>query len=226
MSSESVWFEQVDTALIDYITDVVKLQDTHGNFVPVPVKIRKPDKDFMIEEYPSITLYNIYSQRDSIRYNPESVVTSRDVLRNKLIEEKNAIPYTLVYQLDFWSKLQKDMNDMTRQWLGHNPDKYINLPVKDVSGNDRNSFMLLTGNLVKRDYLKAKERTFNSSITYKIWVELDERIKVESDMVTKVSRKFVRIGNPSKTVNRKLLHTIYEGRVMTVSRNYGPYVIK
>ena len=61
-SSESVWFEQVDTALIDYIKGIVKLPDASGVLTPVPVKVRKPDEDFKIEEYPCITLYNLYSE--------------------------------------------------------------------------------------------------------------------------------------------------------------------
>ena len=54
--SESVWFEQVDTALINYIKGIVKLPNSNGVLTSVPVKIRKPDEDFKIEEYPCITL--------------------------------------------------------------------------------------------------------------------------------------------------------------------------
>lgn len=186
MTSESVWFEQVDIALIEYIKGIVKLVDKNGTLSPVPVKIRKPDEDFKIEVYPSITLYNLYSMRDEVRYYPDSVVVERDEVNNKLIEERGAIPYSLIYQLDFWSRQQSDMNDMTRLWLGHHPDRCFNLPVKDMSGNDRSSFVLMTDDLKKSDFLTENDRTFHSVLTYRIWVEIDEKIRVESDMITEI----------------------------------------
>lgn len=186
MPSESVWFEQVDEALIAYIQNIVKLKNSNGVLSPVPVKIRKPDEDFKIETYPSITLYNLYSVRDEVRYYPEPVVISRDEANATLIEEQSAIPYNLYYQIDFWARLQSHMNDMTRLWLGHNPDRCFNLPVKDLSGNDRSSFVLLTDDLKKSDLLNGTDRTFHSMLTYRVWVELDEKITVEKPMVVTV----------------------------------------
>lgn len=185
--SESVWFEQVDTALINYIQGIVKLPNASGVLTPVPVKIRKPDEDFKIEEYPCITLYNLYSVRDEVRFFPDKVVVERDHERNKLIEERGAIPYSLFYQFDFWSRLQSQMNDMTRIWLGHHPDRSFNLPVKDLSGQNRSSFVLQVGDLVKSDSLTEAERTLHSVLTYRVWVEIDERIRTESDMITGIS---------------------------------------
>lgn len=181
--SESVWFEQVDRAFIHYIRSIVKLPDSRGVLHPVPVTVRKPDEDFKIESYPCITLYNLYSQRDEIRYCPEPVVVSRNMETKTIIEESNAIPYSLYYQLDFWSRQQSHMNEMTRLWLGHCPDKCFNLPVTDVSGIERDSFVLLTDGLKKSDELSGTERTFHSILTYRVWVELDERIAVEKPMI-------------------------------------------
>ena len=186
VTSESVWFEQVDTALINYIKGIVKLPNSNGVLTPVPVKIRKPDEDFKIEEYPCITLYNLYSVRDEERYFPDTVVVERDVDNHRLIEEKSAIPYSLFYQIDFWSRQQSQMNDMTRMWLGHHPDKCFNLPVKDLSGNNRDSFVLMTDDLKKSDFLTDTKRTFHSVLTYKVWVEIDERIRTEGYLITEI----------------------------------------
>lgn len=185
-TSESVWFEQVDVALIDYIKGIVKLPNSKGVLTPVPVKIRKPDEDFKIEEYPCITLYNLYSIRDEVRYNPETVIVERNIEDKTFVEEKSAIPYSLFYQIDFWSNLQSQMNDMTRLWLGHNPDRCFNLPVKDISGNDRSSFVIMTGDLTKSDFLTETKRTFHSSITYRVWVEIDEKIRTTGHLITEV----------------------------------------
>lgn len=186
VTSESVWFEQVDTALINYIKGIVKLPNSNGVPTPVPVKIRKPDEDFKIEEYPCITLYNLYSVRDEERYFPDTVVVERDFDNHKLIDEKSAIPYSLFYQIDFWSRQQSQMNDMTRMWLGHHPDKCFNLPVKDLSGNNRDSFVLMTDDLKKSDFLTDTKRTFHSVLTYKVWVEIDERIRTEGYLITEI----------------------------------------
>lgn len=182
--SESVWFEQVDTALINYIKGIVKLPNSNGVLSPVPVKVRKPDEDFKVEEYPCITLYNLYSVRDEVRYFPDKVIVERDIDNHTVIEERSAIPYSLFYQIDFWSRQQSQMNDMTRMWLGYHPDKSFNLPVKDLSGNDRDCFVLMTDDLRKSDFLTDISRTFHSSLTYRVWVEIDERIRSEGYLIT------------------------------------------
>ena len=186
VASQSVWFEQVDTALINYIKGIVKLPNSNGVLTPVPVKIRKPDEDFKIEEYPCITLYNLYSKRDEVRYFPDTVVVDRDPENHRIIEEKSAVPYSLFYQIDFWSRQQSQMNDMTRMWLGHHPDRCFNLPVKDLSGNNRDSFVLMTDDLKKSDFLTDTKRTFHSVLTYKVWVEIDERIRSEGYLITEI----------------------------------------
>lgn len=184
--SESVWFEQVDKALITYIQSIVKLPDNRGVLHPVPVSVRKPDEDFKIECYPCITLYNLYSRRDEIRYNPNPVVISRDFEKKTLVEEQCAIPYSLFYQIDFWSRLQSHMNEMTRMWLGHHPERCFNLPVTDVSGIERDSFVLMVDDLKKSDELGGTERTFHSTLTYRVWVELDEKLTVDKPMITTI----------------------------------------
>lgn len=185
-TSESVWFEQVDTALIKHIQESVRLPNANKVLTPVPVKVRKPDEDFKIEEYPCITIYNLYSMRDEVRYCPDDVVVSRDTTKNTLIKEKPAIPYSLYYQIDFWARKQSQMNDMTRLWLGHHPDRCFNLPVKDISGNDRSCFVLMTDDLKKSDFLSGIQRTFHSILTYRVSVEIDERIRNESSMVSSI----------------------------------------
>ena len=185
--SESVWFEQVDSALIDYIQGIVRLPNEYSVLTPVPVKVRKPDEDFEIENYPCITIYNLYSSRDEVRYFPDEVVVSRNNEKGTLILEKSAIPYSLHYQIDFWSRKQSHMNDMVRMWIGNHPDKSFNLPVKDFSGQDRDCFVLMTDDLKKSDFLNGTQRTFHSVLTYKVWVEIDEIIRREASMVTSIS---------------------------------------
>lgn len=187
--SESVWFEQVDTALIEYIQKFISLPTLNGEVEPIPVSVRKPDEDFKIEIYPSITLYAVSYSRHEIRYYPFEITVARDDKTISLIREKGAVPYTLKYQVDFWAKKQSQMNEMLRMWLGYNPERYINLPVKDVAGNDRNVLMLQDGEIVKSDLIDGESRIFHTIITYDIWVALDEKLQTKVPYIKTIEVK-------------------------------------
>ena len=184
--SESVWFEQVDTALLDLIKDKIRI-----NGESVNVSVRKPDEDFKIEVYPSVSIYNLYSRLDLQRYDNSQVIVSRDDETHRLVREQGAIPYNLYYQIDFWSKYQTDMNEMTRKWLS---DIYrdFNLEVKDMSGKTRSCYCLLTDDLAKADFIDGENRILHSALTYRIYVELDENIRTESYMITESNTNITR----------------------------------
>lgn len=183
--SESVWYEQVDTALVEYIKSVVRVPNRAGEIVSVPVEIRKPDEDFKIEVYPSVTIYNLYDRYSVIRQGVSRNIVDRDVENSRVVIEKNAVPYDLYYQIDFWSETITDMNNMSRKWLYSVP-RFLNLPVKDMSGNDRNAFMLKVEDFKKSDYISENRRCFHSFLTYKIQVELDEKETIKMPMVTEI----------------------------------------
>ncbi len=174
--SETVWFEQVDEALLTLIKSIVQLPNSEGVLTPVYTQVRKPDEDFKIETYPAVSIYNLYSSLDKMRLDDRYVQVSRDTENAVAVYERTAIPYNLFYQIDFWSRYQSDMNEMTRKWIGHT-GRDFNLPVKDMSGNDRSSFVLLTDDLVKSDFITGSDRTFHSAMTYRIYVEVDEQIR-------------------------------------------------
>lgn len=183
--SESVWFEEVDTALINYIKSVVKIPNRQGELASVPVEVRKPDNDFKVEQYPSMTIYNLYSRYNSFRQGNSDTIKGYDVDKAKILVEKSAVPYDLYYQIDFWSKNITDMNKMTCAWLSK-ISRCFNLDVADSGGANRNVFVIRTDALKKNDYISGNNRVFHSFITYKIQVELDENIIIEKPMVTDV----------------------------------------
>lgn len=57
--SSSVWYEQIDKGLIEFIQSVVVLPNSDGISVPVPVRVRKADEDLKKEDYPMVTIYNL-----------------------------------------------------------------------------------------------------------------------------------------------------------------------
>ena len=78
------------------------------------------------------------------------------------------------------------MNLMTRLWLGYTPEGYINLPVVDMSGNNRNSFMSQVASVVKSDLLNGKNRIFRTIFSYIVWVEIDEKVKENINYINTV----------------------------------------
>lgn len=177
--SESVWFEQVDEALIKFIRDHIQIDGE-----PVKVVVRKPDDDFNLEDYPLVSIYSLYDRFSKERYNPEPVVVSKDKESNTLVSEESALPYDLYYQIDFWSTLQIDMNEMTKQWKSAF-SFWFNLDVIDESGNPRSCFVLSRNDFNKSDLMKDGKRLFHSFCTYKIQVEIDDNVQTVVPMVGK-----------------------------------------
>lgn len=176
--SESVWFEEIDKAFIKLLSSVIKIDGK-----PVKVVIRKPDDDFTTEDYPLISIYNLFDRFSRERYSPESVVVSRYKEANKLVLEDSALPYDLFYQIDFWATLQSDMNEMTRQWKAFSKF-WFNLDVLDKSGIPRSCFVLSRNDFNKSDLMRDGKRLFHSFGTYKVQVEIDENNREVAPMVT------------------------------------------
>lgn len=184
--SSSVWYEQIDTGLINFISSIVTLKND-GVESPVPVRVRKADEDFKIENYPMVTIYNLFtSKRQEVRYQPFDVLVGYDPKTTKGILEKTAVPYSLYYQIDFWSVLQSDMNEMLAKWE-YLVSRDFNLPVIDSGGELRYAHALQKGDSMKKiDKLNGTERVYHTAITYRIWAELDEGLQKECDVVTDI----------------------------------------
>ena len=145
--SESVWFEQVDIALVDLLRKII-----HIDGKPVKVVVRKPDEDFSEEDYPLVSIYNLYDRFSKERYSPDAVIAGRDYSSNMIIMEDSAVPYDLFYQIDFWSTLQTDMNTMTKQWKSYSKS-WFNLDVVDESSTLRSCFVLSRNDFNKSDLI-------------------------------------------------------------------------
>lgn len=183
--SESVWFEQVDTALVSYIQSKVKLKNASNILTSVPVEIVKPEEDFNSENYPkvSISLTNFAYDKERIGAQPQ--VVSRDVVHHTLIREKPAEPFKLFYQINFWSMYLSQMGDMLRLWMATCANNF-NLPVKDMSNIERSAFAFLVGNIGRNEYVKSGKRLFHTFMTYRLWVEIDEKVTETLPMVTEL----------------------------------------
>ena len=176
--SESVWFEQVDSALMKLLSNVIRIDGK-----PVKVVVRKPDEDFNEEDYPIVSIYNLYDRFSKIRHSSEPVTVYRNKESHFLISEESALPFDLYYQIDFWSNMQSDMNQMTKLWKSFSKS-WFNLDVLDEAGNYRSCLVLSRNDFNKQDLLKEGKRLFHGFGTYKIQVEIDEKVQSITYMVT------------------------------------------
>lgn len=186
--SANVWFEEVDTALLTEIGQTVKYKDANGILIPLSTNenaliVRKPEEDFKLEIFPCVSIYNIASKFDPMRYSAEGVEIARDEESHKLLMEEPATPFNLTYQIDFWAKYSDDMNTMLRTWLVKH-FRQFNLSVTDDGGVLRSCNCIIYESPKKSDLVLNKERLFHSIISYQIWVELDDETRYNISMVT------------------------------------------
>lgn len=187
--SANVWFEEVNIGLFNEIKNTVKVKDVNGVLVALEddsIIIRKPEEDFKLEKFPCVSIYNLSYGHDPIRYNPSPVVMGKDNENNLLILEDPATPFNLMYQLDFWSRYQTEMDSMTRTWLIKH-FRQFNLKVVDDGGTERTCNCLIQGKVTKSDLVLEGERLFHTIIKYLIWVELDDETRYNKPMIGKVN---------------------------------------
>lgn len=175
--SANVWFEEVNTGLLKEIKNTVKVKNSSGLLIALDddaIVVRKPEEDFKLEKDPCISIYNLTYAYDPFRHNPSPVVV--DAKEDTVTLEETAIPFNLMYQIDFWAKYQTDMDCMTRTWL-RSHYRQFNLPVVDDGGTERTCNCLSRGSIVKSDLVLEGERLYHSIIKLVIWVELDDEIR-------------------------------------------------
>lgn len=183
--SANVWFEEVNTGLLEELRNTVRIKDANGVLVTLldnALVIRKPEEDFKFETFPCVSIYNLDYKHEPIRYNPAPIKIGEDRENHVVNFEDPAVSFNLTYQIDFWAKYQTDMDCMTRTWLMRH-FRQFNLPVIDDGGTERTCNCLMQGSVVKSDLVQGGERLFHSIIKYQIWVELDDETRYNTPMV-------------------------------------------
>lgn len=185
--SANVWFEEVNNGLLQELQNTIRVRNANGVLVALEDKalvVRKPEEDFKFETFPCVSIYNVSYRHNPLRYNHNPVKVGQDTDNNVAIMEDSAIPFDLTYQIDFWSRYQTDMDDMTRTWLSKH-FRQFNLKVVDDGGNERTCNCLMKGSVTKSDLILGGERLFHSIIILQIWVELDSETRYNMPMVVK-----------------------------------------
>ncbi len=181
----SVWLAEIDNSLINTIKTIVKtMERVNGEIVPVPVDafVRNPEGVVQIAKYPCVTIFNYDVRFAGNRFDPSLIRGQR--ADGRITLEQPALPYDLYYQVDFWAKYNEDINEMLRRWHGTIGKNHL-LEVLDTEGNQRFSSMTRVDS-ANADYAKGDQRIFHRVFSYKIWVELDERLPIQVPYATAV----------------------------------------
>lgn len=173
------WYGDVDRALMKEIKECVKVPSKRsGSLVELEdshIVVMKPEEDYKIEVYPSVSIYNISTTHNAQRYQyADKYDVTLDHENAQMSYRKPNVTFDLKYQIDFWAKFQSDMNTMVQTWLVDH-FRQFNLDIESDSGYSCN--VLQEGTITKSDLLEDNKRIFHSIINYVIWVEIeDERV--------------------------------------------------
>ena len=181
--SANVWFEEINTSLVNEIKKYVRIVNELGEVVAIDnVVIRKPEEDFKITSFPCISIYNVSYNHDPKRYNPNPVILGKNDIKKVVEIEETAVSFNLDYQIDFWSYYHSDMDRMTRSWLAKH-FRQFNLEVVDDGGKKRTCNCITKGKIIKSDLLSNEKRLYHSIIKLEVWVEIDDEIRYDVPMV-------------------------------------------
>lgn len=204
--SESIWSREIEEGLKNFFNSFLKYIDEEGEEQPISVKIRKPEGDFNEESYPVIYLQNEQQKLSTVRYDPTKTIISRNEENNTVIVEDAPLPFECVYQIDFYSLYQSELNEMLQKFLAYtHGGRYFNLPVKDQSGHNWNLLVMRRGGtMTRRDYIgkdtasfqgytQGDARLFHGLFYITVHTQLNENIREEKYYVT--NKEVVNTGN-------------------------------
>jgi len=183
MANTSVWYEEIDTALLDLLKNSMTI---NGN--AVTAFVRKAEKEFKVEVYPSVSIYCVNTKYDINRDDPnlKEVLVGKD--SSNAIYENKAVPFNLSYQIDLWARYKEHMNDLTQQFVVNIP-RWFNLDVLDASGNERSVLVQQRTSLTTRDYMSENERVYHSTAYFNVQTEVDGGVTTTKPLVKDV--KFI-----------------------------------
>lgn len=175
----SVWMREIDLALKTLAETVVKVydgldKDKNPVYKSVPVVIRTPEKEFVIESFPCVSIV-CYNQVSSSERTQDTGYYVSDIDLDTGVQTVREAPqnWDLFYQVDIWAEYQEDLVEMTRRWTG-NTGAHFSLSVVDTEGTTQECPASFQSN-ANLDSITENERRFRRSYSYKIWAQLDEK---------------------------------------------------
>ena len=178
----SVWWENVDTSLLNLLKDFYYVKN--GSPVSVPVKMFPINMDTTKLTYPIILVRHSNESFDIDRYDANDVKVSQQ--DGVAIYEQSAIPYKLSYQIDFVAEKQRDINTLVQQWISTFRPRFY-LDVRDNSGEMRKCYVTQVGKPHNVDYqaVRGEDRLLRTVVLFDVNVEIDSGKQKEVRIVTK-----------------------------------------
>lgn len=166
MISRSVWYEQVDVALITKIHQILG-EDFQVDFRSEDdyIEYEKPIK------YPRILITHLGENFERYRYSEEEQTYKIDA--TKVYKETSAKPYKLKYQLELQTSYILDMNSITLKLCDFFID-WFNLDVIDTSGTPRSIPVKRVIETSAEEKTSDEQRIFKRIYQYDFKVEIDE----------------------------------------------------
>lgn len=160
----SIWLEEIDKGLIEFIKANVKYDYGKG-LEPIKVIPSTPDNDLIQRELPCISLFS-YNERPTTKRDTTNFVRHYEPSNQSYYDLGKPRKFDVSYQIDIWSEYHSDINDLTLQW-SRALQKHTNLPVIDTVGDKTTTLMTRKG-FIRLDEQEGEKRIFRRAYTYTI----------------------------------------------------------
>lgn len=182
----SVWWENVDRALLQKFRGICITKTLKGkdNQVPVPVEFFPLNMNTTKYTFPMMMIRHQGETFDMDRYDSSPVRVSQ--VDGKATYEESAIPYKLHYQIDIATEKQRDMNTIMKQIISMFRPRGM-IEVVDDSGVSRSCYYTyVTKPLHNLDYyaIRGEDRLLRTVILFDVNVEIDSGEQREVRIVT------------------------------------------
>lgn len=183
------------------------------------VAVRKSDEDFKFEKFPCAILqiptyqFSIDRWYKKDRYVVET--HGRDV-----IIDAPPLPFDMQLQMDFYTKLQEDMDTLQIKWLSYFGRDLI-LDVVTRGGNEDKVLVLADGGAKRMDEVFGKDRLFRTINNFTVHARIDEHdarevIRIPSK-VKVITYLLGRVRANEVSVNKRVgatpdVYTVRQGR--------------
>lgn len=176
MSSNSVWYREVDTSLISLLKKLIDPE------IKVYFNTERDLLDDKIK-YPYAKIHHLGERFAIERYNPHQQVTNLDVDGGEITLEDSALPYDLSYQVELISNSNNLHNTVSFKWSSK-VKPFFTLRVVDTGGVERHCFVSSERPVAIQEEAKDDKVAFRYIIRLRVRVELDENTPITSKLAT------------------------------------------
>lgn len=201
--SHTVWNKEIFAGFMDLLHDIF------DNGLPVVVK--KPDEDFKVESYPCVILQATNYKFSVDRwYKYDEYMVARDTENFLGVVDKTPLPFDISVQMDFYSKSQEILEDMTVAWLFRfRRDLLLHVRCRGWEREGDSDFeddvlVLQEGEAKRMDEVQYSDRLFRACYNFNVHGKIEEHDLREEVPLLRKARVTTQL-----FTERKLYHEIF-----------------